>query len=72
MKDCSGVRTFVYRLTDEEAGTETMQSDSEELPVASHWILPCREFEGLWENLCYSPGVKENVTRNFETKCTIN
>ncbi|KAK0179007.1 hypothetical protein PV327_007835 [Microctonus hyperodae] len=67
MKDCSGVRTFVYRLTDEEAGTETMQCDSEELPVASHWILPCREFEGLWENLCYSPGVKENLYNFVET-----
>ncbi|KAK0171142.1 hypothetical protein PV328_008899 [Microctonus aethiopoides] len=67
MKDCSGVRTFVYRLTGEEAGTETMQCDSEELPVASHWILPCREFEGLWENLCYPPSVKENLYNFVET-----
>ena len=58
----TSVRVFVYRLSQEQAAVETMQQDSEELNVASHIILPAIEFEGLWENLYFDPGVKENVS----------
>jgi hypothetical protein len=33
-----------------------MEGDGEDLPAASHWIIPSAEFHGLWENL-----IKENV-----------
>ncbi|XP_015113222.1 pachytene checkpoint protein 2 homolog [Diachasma alloeum] len=61
------LRYFIYRLALEEAATETMQTDSEELPVASHWILPAKEFNGLWENLCYTSNIKENLLNFIET-----
>ena len=41
--------------------TEIMEGDEEELPAASHWILPSAEFHGLWENLIYDSTAKENV-----------
>ena len=38
-----------------------MECDGEELPAASHWMLPSAEFLGLWENLAYDSTIKENV-----------
>uniref|UniRef100_A0A0C9RRB7 Trip13 protein n=1 Tax=Fopius arisanus TaxID=64838 RepID=A0A0C9RRB7_9HYME len=67
ISDCCSFRYFVYRLALEEAATETMQSDSQELPVASHWLLPAKEFNGVWENLCYTSSVKENLLNFIET-----
>jgi hypothetical protein len=37
-----------------------MKVDGEELPTASHWIIPSAEFHGLWENLIYDSTMKEN------------
>jgi len=51
----------VYRLDLEGQQTEIMKGDGEELPAASHWILPSAEFCGLWENLIYDSTIKENV-----------
>ncbi|KAH0566948.1 pachytene checkpoint protein 2 homolog [Cotesia glomerata] len=65
--DYSSMRFFVYRLTEEDSATETMQNDSEELAVSSHWILPCRDFYGLWENLCYDSDIKEKLLKYVET-----
>ncbi|XP_008556399.1 pachytene checkpoint protein 2 homolog [Microplitis demolitor] len=65
--DYSSMRFYIYRLTEEEAATETMQNDTEELAVSSHWILPCKDFHGLWENLCYDSDVKENLLKYVET-----
>lgn len=38
-----------------------MNKDGEEVTAATHWILPVVDFSGLWENLFYEAGVKENV-----------
>ena len=51
----------IYRLNNEDVALETMHKDGEEIPAAAHWILPSQEFFGLWENLFYETGVKENV-----------
>jgi len=51
----------VYQLDSECQRTEIMEGDGEELPAASHWILPSAEFHGLWENLIYDSTIKENV-----------
>ena len=50
----------VYQL-DLGQQTEVMEGDGEELPAASHWILPSAEFHRLWENLIYDSTTKENV-----------
>ena len=51
----------VYRLDLEGQQTEIVEGDGEELPAASHWILPSGEFHGLWENLTYDSTIKEKV-----------
>ncbi|XP_034949321.1 pachytene checkpoint protein 2 homolog [Chelonus insularis] len=58
---------FIYRLNSEEVAIETMKNDTEELPVSSHWILPCQEFHGLWESLHYESKLKENLFKYIET-----
>jgi pachytene checkpoint protein 2 len=50
----------VYQL-DLGQQTEVMEGDGEELPAASHWILPSAEFHSLWENLIHDSTIKENV-----------
>ena len=57
----------VYRLTQEDAATETMQNDSEDLPVSSHWILPAKEFHYLWESLYFDSHIKEDLLHFVET-----
>lgn len=54
---------LVYSLTQETAATETLQSDSEELSVASHWILPSQEFDHIWQHLYYDDNIKNNVSK---------
>lgn len=55
------VKYYIYRLTQEGAATETMNCDSDELPVASHWLLPAQEFHYMWESLYYDCDIKNNV-----------
>jgi hypothetical protein len=38
-----------------------MEGDREDLPAASHWVLPSTELRGLWENLIDCSTIKENV-----------
>lgn len=58
------LKFHVYRLTQEDAATETMHNDSEDLPVSSHWILPAKEFHYLWESLYFDCHIKEEVSQN--------
>ncbi|KZC04109.1 PREDICTED: pachytene checkpoint protein 2 homolog [Dufourea novaeangliae] len=57
----------VYRLTEEDAATETIQNNSEDLPASSHWILPSKEFHSLWENLYFDSNIKEDLLHFVET-----
>ncbi|XP_019886529.1 pachytene checkpoint protein 2 homolog isoform X2 [Ooceraea biroi] len=59
IQDASIVKYYIYRLTQEGAATEIMKSDSDELSVASHWLLPTQEFHNLWDNLYYDGDVKD-------------
>ncbi|XP_020282189.1 pachytene checkpoint protein 2 homolog [Pseudomyrmex gracilis] len=63
----STIKYYIYRLTEEGAATETIQSDSDELSVASHWLLPAQEFHYMWENLYYDCDIKNNLLRFVET-----
>jgi len=51
----------VYRLDLKGQQTEIMEGDGEELPPASHSILPSAEFHGLWKNIMCDSTIKENV-----------
>ncbi|XP_076630485.1 pachytene checkpoint 2 protein [Colletes latitarsis] len=61
------LRFHVYKLTEEDAATEVIENDSENLPVSSHWILPTREFHHLWENLYFDSNIKEDLLCYVET-----
>ncbi|XP_076180876.1 pachytene checkpoint 2 protein isoform X1 [Ptiloglossa arizonensis] len=61
------LKFHAYRLTQEGAATETMQNDSEDLPVSFHWILPAKEFHYLWENLYFDCSIKEDLLHFVET-----
>jgi len=39
----------------------------EAVEAASHWILPCTDFQDLWENLIYETNVKNELLRFVET-----
>jgi hypothetical protein len=57
------IKIHVYRLNQDDIAFETIHKDGEEISAAAHWILPSEEFFGLWENLFYDLGVKENVNK---------
>ncbi|XP_071576740.1 pachytene checkpoint protein 2 homolog [Temnothorax longispinosus] len=61
------IKYYVYRLTQEDAAIETITCDSDELPVACHWLLPAQEFHYMWENLYYDCDIKNNLLRFVET-----
>jgi len=57
------IKYYVYTLTLEDGATETMQRESDEFPVATHWLLPVKEFHYMWENLYYDCDIKNNVSK---------
>ncbi|XP_023236223.1 pachytene checkpoint protein 2 homolog [Centruroides sculpturatus] len=61
----SQLHYHVYRLVDDEPSTEEI--DDEDLSAASHWILPSREFHGLWESLIYDDEVKSQLLNFVST-----
>lgn len=58
------LRIHTFKLDDEGVQMECIDSgdgDGNEVSAAQHWVLPSREFNGLWENLVYESSIKENV-----------
>ncbi|XP_014467669.1 PREDICTED: pachytene checkpoint protein 2 homolog isoform X2 [Dinoponera quadriceps] len=62
---------YIYSLTQEMAATETLQSDSEELSVASHWVLPSIEFHHIWQHLFYDSTGKTSLCKALAQKAVI-
>jgi len=54
----------VFKLNRDGASEEEMQQEGEEdVPVATHWILPSSDLQGIWENLVYDTNIKENLLK---------
>ncbi|XP_071711892.1 pachytene checkpoint protein 2 homolog [Rutidosis leptorrhynchoides] len=51
----------VYQLS-EEGPCEDLDGDSQ-LSSFSEWILPAKEFDGMWESLIYESGLKQRLLR---------
>jgi AAA+ superfamily predicted ATPase len=53
------LKIHVFQLNEEGASDE-MADDSgdQELPACKHWMLPARDFHGLWQSLIYDECVK--------------
>ncbi|PIA51665.1 hypothetical protein AQUCO_01100492v1 [Aquilegia coerulea] len=51
----------VFQLSEEGAGEES--SGDGQLSSFNEWILPAKEFDGMWESLIYEPGLKQRLLR---------
>ncbi|CAH9104459.1 unnamed protein product [Cuscuta europaea] len=51
----------VFQLS-EEGPCEEMSGDGQ-LSTFNEWILPAKEFEGIWESLVYEAGLKQKLLR---------
>ena len=49
----------VYKLSEEGMAEEF--DDSGEATTASHWVLPAKEFDGMWDSLIYDSSIKSNL-----------
>lgn len=56
----SDLRVFVYQLNEEGVSEETMDGE-DSLPACSQWVLPAREFDGVWESLYFDTEVKNGL-----------
>ncbi|XP_034245789.1 pachytene checkpoint protein 2 homolog [Thrips palmi] len=64
------LRIHIFKLDDEGVQLECIDSgdgDGHEVSAAQHWVLPSRDFNGLWENLIYESNIKENLLQYMET-----
>lgn len=55
---------FVYQLNEEGAGEEI--EESEGISSFQDWILPAKEFHGLWDSLIFDVGLKQRLLRYAE------
>lgn len=51
-----------YTLNTDGFGAEFIESDSTCLNAAYVFTLPCKEFDGIWENLHFDSEIKNNVS----------
>lgn len=56
-------RYHVYQLQEDGPGTEELED--EELAAANHWVLPCRDFHGIWEALVFDEEIKTRVVHSL-------
>eukprot|EP00249_Psilotum_nudum_P036438 c731_g1_i1 orf=200-1618(+) len=53
------LNVHVYQLNDEGPGEE--MDNSENIASFHDWVLPSREFHGLWDSLIYDTGLKQRL-----------
>ncbi|KXJ75937.1 hypothetical protein RP20_CCG010685 [Aedes albopictus] len=61
------LRMFTYLLNDEASEEETIQQDGDEIQIANHWLLPTRDFHGMWESLIYEEDMKHELLSFVQT-----
>ena len=62
-----------YKLETAAAETEEICLEGEEeVPASQHWIMPNREFQGLWENLIYDTEIKSELPRFVKTSLLLS
>ncbi|KAK3579945.1 hypothetical protein CHS0354_020842 [Potamilus streckersoni] len=54
----------IFQLQEEGHGVEELEE--EDLAAASHWILPSKEFDGLWDSLVFDDDIKSKLL-NYAT-----
>lgn len=69
LQESNTFKFYIYVVNDEEPNTEYLSTDKDagEFEAGTHWLLPCKEFEGLYESLIYEEGLKEKFLSMVET-----
>ncbi|XP_045600259.1 pachytene checkpoint protein 2 homolog [Procambarus clarkii] len=58
---------YIYQLECYGPGIEELNEGEDDIPAATHWMLPATEFEDLWENLIYDMPIKEQMLKFVRT-----
>lgn len=61
------LQLYMYVLNEEACEGETIQQDGDEIQIANHWLLPTRDFHGLWESLIYDDNLKYDLLSYMQT-----
>jgi hypothetical protein len=59
--DFSGATLQYHVFQLQEGGPGMEELEDEDLAAASHWILPSRDFDGMWESLVFDEDIKNKV-----------
>lgn len=59
------VRVHVFPLSDEGACEETLEGG--DVNACSQWVLPAREFDGLWDSLVFGCAIKNRLLEYIST-----
>lgn len=57
---------YVYQLDETGPQTDFIEGD-ETIPSATHYLLPCKELDPVWDTLEYDTGVKEELLNFAKT-----
>ncbi|XP_058453059.1 pachytene checkpoint protein 2 homolog [Malaya genurostris] len=58
---------YTYLLLEGTGEEEIIEQDGDEIQIANHWLLPAKEFHGLWESLIYDEGLKDDLLSFIKT-----
>lgn len=66
--DDVGLEILIYKIIEGGAVNEKLTNGdgdgsdrADETSASNHWLLPTREYHGLWESLFFEDGLKEKV-----------
>lgn len=63
----SDIKMYVYRLNIDGASEEYTDESEESVSSCSQWVLPSKDFDGLWENLIYDIDIKQSLIQYCST-----
>jgi len=67
------IRYRYYKLiTDGPELEEICLEGEEQIPASQHWMMPNREFQGIWENLIYDTNIKSDLLKFVETSLALS
>ena len=61
------IKLYVYRINIDGASEEYTDESEESVSSCSQWVLPAKEFHGLWENLIYDIDIKQSLLQYCST-----
>jgi hypothetical protein len=57
------VQIHVYQLQHDGPSQEELEDEGGDLAAANHWLLPAKQFHGLWDSLVFDADIKTGVGR---------